>query len=374
MSLNPLKKLFLLLILLFLPIIAFAQVKGTQNVALVPFWGSDDSFIKEFGEELYKGVNGMSGYRSVVIDMDPARLPEDVPEGGFPPYICPSPSLIKTNPLALTGELTPDPDDDEYWHLRLYLWEMADTRLVFSDELTAYDRDECAAGLPGMLEWLFSWLTRGGKSGSGSGNDASGTGANQYGSAREVFITTSMPLHWLYVGGRFGWTPARIQSEPSWNNPDKRHVENRYETINAALSFKTALVPEAIPFFSHFVFQLEGVFNYDFLPVEVMTITPGALLKFQAYRQGNQLYSVFGGAYTPFTLNNNIAYDQVFPIGWIAGVSFGAKLDPLPGVFFIDMRFSMDLYDTFVKADGEGYRRSSVTLSFGYEFGIITKK
>jgi hypothetical protein len=187
-----------------------------------------------------------------------------------------------------------------------------------------------------------------------------------------------MPLHWLYIGGRFGWTPARIQSEPDWKNPDKRYVENRYETINGALSFTTALMPEAIPFFSRFVFQLEGVFNYDFLPIEVMTVTPGALLKFQAYRQGNQLYSIFGGAYAPFTLNKNIAYDQAFQVGWIAGASFGAKLDPLPGVFFIDIRYSADLYDTYVtkvgEGYGEGYRRSSVTVSFGYEFGVITKK
>jgi hypothetical protein len=369
MSFYTLKKLFLFLLFLFLPLIVFSQSNRTQSVALVPFWGSDDQFIKEFGEELYKGVNSMQGFRPVVIDM--TNLPDDVPEGGFPPYICPSPSLIKTNPLALTGELTADPDDDEFWHLRLYLWEMNDTRLVFSDELTAYDREECAAGLPGMLEWLFSWLTRGG---SGSGSGAAGAGANQYGPAREVFITTSMPLHWIYLGARFGWTPLRIQGAPGWSNPNERYVANYYDSINAAISFTAGLAPESVPFFSRFVMQLEGVYNYDLKTLNAMTLTPGALLKFQAYRQGNMLFSLFGGAYTPFALNDKIAYDQTFPIGWTAGVSFGGKLDPIPGIFFIDLRYSADLYDTYVKADGEGFRRSAVTICIGYEFGIVVKK
>jgi hypothetical protein len=374
MSINTLKKLLLAMLFLFLPLIVYAQSNRTQAVALVPFWGSDDFFIQEFGEELYKGVNDMQGYRSVVIDM--TNLPDDVPEGGFPPYICPSPSLIKTNPLALTGELTPDPDDDEYWHLRLYLWEMADTRLVFSDELTAYDREECAAGLPGMLEWLFSWLKRGG-AGYGAGAGAEGDTSNQYAGGRQVFITTSMPLQWIYVGGRFGWIPARIQALPvsdDWKNPDPRHELQDYQSINGALSLSVALAPESVPFFSRFLFQAEGNFNYDFYPIETKSIAPAALLKFQAYRHGNLLFSLLGGAYTPFALDDQLAYDQIFPVGITFGANFGGKLDPIPGIFFIDMRFSMDLFNTYVRADDEGYRRMALTLSIGYEFGFITKK
>ena len=377
---NPknLKKLFFSLFFLYLPLIVYSQSNRTQSVALVPFWGPDENFIQEFGEELYKGVNDLQGFRSTVIDM--TNLPDDVPEGGFPPYICPSPSLIKSNPIALTGEITPDPDDDEYMHLRLYLWEMADTRLVFSDELTGYDREEVAMGLPGMLEWLFSWLKRGGR---GSGEDGEGDTSNLYG-GRQVFITTSMPLQWIYVGGRVGATPLRMQNTPSWKGADERYVDNRYETLNAALSISIALFPEHIPFFSRFVVQAEGLFSYDFQgPTDpntgvyspsVMTVTPGALLKFQAYRHGNMLISLFGGAYSPFTLSDKIAYSHLIPIGWTAGLNFGGKLDPLPGIFFIDVRYSGDLFDTYVTKDSEGYRRNAVSICIGYEFGFITKK
>jgi hypothetical protein len=368
MVIDTQKKPLLVLLLLFLPLIVFAQSNRTQAVALVPFWGDDDYFIEEFGDELYKGVNDMQGYRSVVIDM--TNLPDDVPEGGFPPYICPSPSLIKTNPLALTGELTPDPDDDEYWHLRLYLWEMADTRLVYSDELTAYDREECAMGLPGMLEWLFSWLKRGGK-GSGEGE---GDNSNLYGGGKNVFITTSMPLQWIYVGVRVGWIPLRLQALPNWENADPRHATQEYRSINGALAFSIALFPESVPFFSRFVFKAEGVYNQDFYPIETMSIMPAVQLNFQAYRQGNMLFTLFGGAYTVLPLDDKLAYEDPFLVGWTAGINFGGKLDPVPGVFFLDMRFSMDLFNTFVKSSQEGYRRMTMTLSIGYEYGIITKK
>jgi len=385
MSPNTLKKLFFSLFLLYLPVLAYSQSNRAQTVALVPFWGPDDQFIQEFGEELYKGVNDVQGFRSVVIDM--TDLPDDVPEGGFPPYICPSPSLIKSNPIAMTGEITPDPDDDEYMHLRLYLWEMADTRLVFSDEITGYDRDEVALGLPGMLEWLFSWLKRGGR---GSGEDGEGDTSNLYG-GKQVFITTSMPLKWIYLGARVGATPLRIQDPakfPEGMTPDDRYVETRYETINASLALSVALFPEHIPFFCRMEVQAEGTFNYDFEPAAkaksltpaAMTITPAVLLKFQAYRHGNMLFTLFGGGYTPFALDDKIKYGDFgfipIPLGWTAGLTFGGKLDPLPGVFFIDLRFSSDEFNTYVAIpeSTEPFRRKAVSISIGYQYGFITKK
>jgi len=375
------RKLFFSIVFLFLPLAVFAQSNRTETVALVPFWGEDDKFIKEFGEELYTGVGNMQGYMPVVIDM--TNLPDDVPEGGFPPYICPSPSLIKTNPIALTGELTADPDDDEFWHLRLYLWEMSETRLVFSDELTAYDREECAAGLPGMLEWLFSWLKKA-RAGSGVGD---GDLTNLNGQGRNVFITTSMPLHWMYVGARTGVTPIRIQDKPDWDKYNQNYVGNFYNSINAAVSYSMAFFPESVPFFSRFAAQAEAVFNYDLNvtkdtnaePIPAIMISPTVLLKCQVYRQGNMLFSVFGGAYIPFPIGDTVYsyFDQQnFPVGLTFGTSFAAKIDPVPGLFLIDLRYSGDWwFNTIVRADDDGYKRKhALTISVGYEYGIITKK
>ncbi|MDR2575492.1 MAG: hypothetical protein LBC52_03515 [Treponema sp.] len=380
MSPKTLKKLLFSLFFLYLPLLVYSQSNRSLSVALVPFWGPDDIIIKEFGEELYKGVNDQQGFRSVPIDM--TNLPDDVPEGGYPPYICPSPSLIGTNPLALTGELTnDDPDDPEYWDLRLYLWEMNDKRLVFCDKISGYDREEIAMGMPETLKWLFHWLTRGGR---GSGEDGEGDTSNLYG-GKQIFITTSMPLQWIYIGARVGGS-LRMQGLPSWEGAVNTYVESRYETINAALSVSSALFPEHIPFFSRFVVQGEGLFNYDFKPDPVMeslspstmTIIPAVLLKCQVIRHGNTLISLFGGAYTSFRIGDTmktINYSHSFPIGWTAGLTYGGKVDPIPGIFFFDVRISGDLFDTYViEPWQEGYRRTAVSVSIGYEYGLFTKK
>jgi len=125
-----------------------------SSVALVPFWGSDQNIINQFGTELYAAVGNMKDFRPVRIDM--TNLPDNVPEGGYPPFICPSPSLIKTNPFALTGEVTRT--DTGSWSLRLYLCEMADTRLVYTSKLTARNIGEYRLLLSGLLEKLFSQI------------------------------------------------------------------------------------------------------------------------------------------------------------------------------------------------------------------------
>jgi hypothetical protein len=125
-----------------------------SSVALVPFWGDDENIIERFGAELYTAVGNMKDFRPVRIDM--TNLPDNVPEGGFPPFICPSPSLIKSNPLALTGEVART--DTGSLTLRLYLWEMKDTRLVFTSTLTARNMSEYRLLLSGLLEKLFSQI------------------------------------------------------------------------------------------------------------------------------------------------------------------------------------------------------------------------
>jgi hypothetical protein len=227
--------------------------------------------------------------------------------------------------------------------------------------------------MPGMLEWLFSWLKRA-RAGSGSGTETDVNMSDLYGQGKQVFITTSMPLQWLYVGGRFGWTPSRIQSALT-DEPGNPNVY--YDTINGAISFSTAVAPESVPFFCRFLFQIEGILNYDFRPnltSSTMSINPTALFKFQAYRHGNLLFCLLGGAYTSFHIDDITKYESSFPIGWTAGATFGGKLDPAPGIFFFDVRFSMDLFNTRIMPSQDGFKRRALTISIGYEYGFITKK
>jgi len=390
MSPTTLKKLFFSLFFLFLPLLVYSQSNRAESVALLPFWGPGGpapynneqivQVIQEFGEELYKGVNEKEGFRSVLID-DMTNLPSDVSEGGNPPYICPPHTLV-SNSVAITGEIIPDLEDEEYIHLRLYLWEMKDSRLISSDEVVGYERDQIARSMPKVLEWLFHWLKRS-RMGS-EGDYGEGDTSNLYG-GKNTYLSTSMPLQWIYVGARVGASPLRLQEPPNWKEYDDLYVENRFESVNASVFGSIALFPEHIPFFSHFEVQAEATLNYDFAPYKnakdssspaSMRLTPAALLKFQVYRQGDMLFSLFGGAFTPFSFNDNIKFSNLIPIGWTAGLSFGGRLDPLPGIFFIDMRYSSDEFNTYVitEWDEEAYRRKTVTISLGYQFGFITKR
>jgi len=59
---------------------------------------------------------------------------------------------------------------------------------------------------------------------------------------------------------------------------------------------------------------------------------------------------------------------------WFAGVQFGIKDISETGMFVIDPRFSMDLYDSVTSEKGTEYRRYCFQLGLGYKFGVIQKK
>jgi hypothetical protein len=65
--------------------------------------------------------------------------------------------------------------------------------------------------------------------------------------------------------------------------------------------------------------------------------------------------------------------ENLFSLGWRAGFEGGVHLGP--GVLFLDVSFSSDLTSSFFDYNGgdQEYKRSWVTLSVGYTFGLITK-
>jgi len=129
---------------------------GTRDVriAIFPFWGENPDIVAQFGQELYAAIREMDGFAPVRVDME--NLPPYIPPGGFPPHISPLPSLMGGAPLAITGLVKYSPAMRQ-WNLRLYLWQVSDTRPIFADELVAIDRESLAAILPYMLNWLISW-------------------------------------------------------------------------------------------------------------------------------------------------------------------------------------------------------------------------
>jgi len=130
-----------------------------ETIALHPFQGEDMAMAEIFQSvlvmELYMAPGGYSVY---AIDLN--NIPPDVPPGGFPAHICPSPSLTQGVPYAITGEVLNDPNFPGSYRLRLYLWEMKNNNLLIFDELTAWDFESCEKQMRYLLAWLLSWIDR----------------------------------------------------------------------------------------------------------------------------------------------------------------------------------------------------------------------
>jgi hypothetical protein len=345
-------------------------------VALIPFWGADGDIRDQFGESLWLAVDQMNAYRPVRVDME--HLPADVPEGGFPPYVCPSPSLTADMPYALTGEVLPDGETGLY-HLRLYLWEMAHNRLLYSDELTAENREEADSGLPALVKWLFSRA------------DSPPTAADEAGF--ELFLPPSNPVeHWLFLGLRAG-TSLRFYSRPQaepFVEKDVHHYFNLNIALQASVHFNSLLGVQA-----------EAIFTTDYAPFKSYAITGGSVTNTLSlydapitawslmvplalkipHRDAPLRAAGLAGLYlaAPLgTMQNNVmggtfGYALTVPIGYTLGIDLGMKAGP--GYLFLDLRWAQDLGDT-VKAGSQEliYRRSMISLSAGYELGFFRKR
>jgi hypothetical protein len=382
------KRQLLYVFFLLLPFCLFAQTGNREVVALIPFWGVDETAQIEFAEEVLDGINRLAGYRSSLIDM--TNIPEDVPEGGYEPNVCPSPSLTRGLPYAMTGEITEDYDSGGF-AMRLYLWRMEGTRLVYSDRMVAFDREVCRLVLPGLLDWMFSFLKDienpfqlVGAGGAGGGGDSSLED-------RVRIFAPEEPDHWLYVGARAGISMKMLA------NPDQKTPINPYRynnedlpglttmnVINAAATVSW-MFPDNALFASPFGLQAEFLFNIDTEPeFNYSTLAIAAILRTHLYRGGKASIVLLTGGYFALKpienengFNNNMVmvgdtkYENGF--GLTAGVTAGQKFGP--GYLYLEVRWMGDLFATTYK-DGnyEGFNRHLFGLCIGYEFGIIEKK
>jgi len=352
------KKLFLYTLLILLPLSLFAQAGGKITVAIFPFWGDDQETVRQFGEELQIAMDQMANYRPSPVNMNPALLPPDVPEGGFPPFVCPSPSQTRDMPYALTGEIAEDPDTGG-WSLRLYLWQMSDTRLIFSDRLTAYDKETCRMILPGLLDWIFSWLQE----------PQTPITVSTGGDSRVVYYAPAVPDKWLHLGLKFGY-PVRLHGNPVLDGAAKFGNNGYYKNLEIGASL-------FLQAFSFLGFQLEGILDMNTVetdPFKALTFSLPLMLRF-IFKNDTAVYSILAGAYAGFLGNtkNDFYFNPNLPLGLTAGIQYGNKAGP--GNLFFDVRWAMDLTDTIEKAtDDRGFRRHSLSFCFGYEFGFIKKK
>ncbi|MDR3336054.1 MAG: hypothetical protein LBT16_02515 [Treponema sp.] len=109
------------------------------------------------------------------------------------------------------------------------------------------------------------------------------------------------------------------------------------------------------------------------IPLKAQTISIPLGVKFNL-KPKNIALGLYAQAYYILPIN---VYEKnkenPFSLGWRAGFEGGTHLGP--GVLFVDIAVSSDLTGSFFDYNGtpQEYKRTWVTLSVGYTFGLITK-
>ena len=413
------QKTFLSGLILSLMLVA-ALPLAAETIAVHPLKGEPEEIAEIFFEVMLETLRESHGkYTAIPISLD--NLTPDIPHGGFPANVCPSPSVTAGALYAITGVVGPDADHHESFRVSLYLWNLTDRRLIFHDEMTAADRETCEYQMPYMLLWLLSWLER--------EKSPDETMAGQHPEAPWVWVqrfpTSSGqnawdPTHWVYIGpkGKGGEETSALDNPNQWVylGPEKEkwmHLgvragmgtsqwfqkpdpDNFMRNHDVTEFWSASIALQASFHVLRFLdFQSELNVISDFGEVadgasgtvesagiaSSWSLTLLILIKLNM-RGSHMKAGVFGGIffYVPLTtvntqlLDNYLKYMPTQP-GFIFGINAGWKLGP--GYLFLDTRFEYDgkWYRPENAAEsGPVYYRNSFKVSTGYEWGFVSKK
>ena len=377
-------RLFLLFMLLSFP---FSFAAAQDLIAMHPYHGPEeaDEISALFFNMSVREVPriGDNKYASFAIDLD--NLPPDVPEGGFPPWICPMPSITGDAGYAITGEVAPDPDWPGAFRVRLYLWKMEGTRMLGSDEMTVAGPEDLGI-LPLFLQWILSWI------------DEDKLMEEMLARLRAELLLAEQPSvmnflgqtvvmlaeqappepHWLYVGLRGGGGYSRLSYIDNTNDPEYHPGPLTFNSINFAVQVSTRLA-------RYFELQTELNFMWDFGQDGIsdtderytsMNMHIPLIAKFVL--QSNRLKAAaYGGFYLHVPMyqsGNDIAvkeyeYSGDFP-GFVFGMSIGWKWGR--GNLFLDGRYEYDalMYNSTNRGVST---RNGIRVNIGYELGFFQK-
>ena len=337
-----------------------------RRISLLPFWGEDDDMQYQFGRAVFNALTDMDGYEPFDVDM--ANRSADVPDGGFPPYVAPHPSLTGDIPYGITGNVAFDEPSNQ-WQLFLYLWQLdvMPQRLLWSD-MSSYDDIESANFImPFVLEALLAWIPEpdGPLVGETQIIFMGGEGSQQY-----AFLGEEWWYDWLYVGLRIGWNPQLLQ--PLWEKRSLLKVDAHWNNYSIAAHAN-------VQFLDFLSVQLEGIAMFDMGystdPVKnngTHSLTIPILVKYM-HRRGSSFFSVLAGGYwfLPFKNKEGGQFfeNQGLRWGYTAGFGIGNKAGP--GNIFMETRWSNDMFGSRKE---DYFNRSIISVSVGYEMGFFKRK
>ena len=391
------KRLLICLMCLFMAV-PIVSAEG-QIIALHPIQADDKEAADIYYDMLLKELLALpAGYSVFMMDVD--HPPPDVPVGGFPPHICPSPSLTQHAPYAITGEVVNAPHSPGNYRLRLYLWEMEDNRILAFDEMTALDHGG-EKQMQYLLSWLLSWIGR--EKPVRVVERVVPQEAEKQGQqtqekeepAQEALETINVePVqaenvvkeieHWLYLGIRGGGGSSQ------WYN-DQNHAYGFPNQDITSFWAANASLQVSLHIFRYFDIQTEANFAADIGSlgdIKTGSITSDGVfvnwymtvpLLFKLNFSNSKLkIGLYAGAYyyLPLAQMNNDMLGGYFDYEpSIPGVTFGTTLGWKigPGCLFFDSRFE---YDGRWYSDTRDvfYYRNLIKFNLGYEIGLIKKR
>jgi hypothetical protein len=335
-------------------------------VAILPFIGEQEA-AEVFNRTVTDAVAGLQKYspRNVsrgTVEAAGVRIPTDMP---------PIRELAPGARFALTGGVYPGNYADESY-LQLWLWDMYNSSMIYTDDLVYADINKGLESLPGLVEWLFSHIT-----------------------LSPVESESAVKKGWeeklIGVGIRSGI------SQRWYREPDK------FAPGAHALNFEGGLF---VSVFLNPLLSLQGELNFTFdnlvyrgiddtggtgqyVPVLVNEKYTAYSLMFPVimkvnFRPGNFRLAPFGGIYAFFPLGeasyrkkpagegDSFSWSAAAPLGFILGLEGAMKLGP--GLLLADLRCGGDFGVINIHDADTAYSRGIISVTLGYAFGFINTK
>ncbi|MDR1238878.1 MAG: hypothetical protein LBK27_02075 [Treponema sp.] len=337
--------------------------EGKAIVAILPFIG-DAGPATSFNQAVFRAVEAMEEYspRSVSAQTVAAagvRTPTDMP---------PIRELVPGTRFALTGGVYPGSFSGEYY-LQLWLWDMSNLSMIYTDDLVYENITEGLQSLPGLVEWLFSHIVPV--------------------SAEDGPEKTGWKEKRIGLGFRSG-VSHRWYTEPEQFAPGAQAL-NFEGGLFASVYLNSVLSVQAELDFTFDNLVYRGIDDVggagEYSPVYVNEKYTAYSLVFPVivkanFKPGRFRLAPFGGLYAfvplgeaPYRKNPtgesaSFSWSSAAPLGFTLGLEAAMKLGP--GLLLADFRGGGDFSARVMEDDkNTAYRRSFVTITLGYAWGFI---
>ncbi|MDR0709055.1 MAG: porin family protein [Spirochaetaceae bacterium] len=340
---------------------------GKAVVSILPFIG-DDEAAKTFNRAVNEAVIDLQKYSPRVVSIGTVeaagvRVPTDMP---------PVRELAPGARYALTGGVYPGNYEGEYY-FQLWLWNMTNSTMIYTDDLVYQNIDEGLESLPGLVAWLFSHIV-------------------------EVTVESEAPPEeaWkdkrISVGLRSG-VSQRWYTAPDEVSPGAHGLVYEGGVFISVLLNSLLSVQGEVNFtFDNLVFRgiTDIIPGEGYEPVLVNKKYTSYSLMFPLilkahFRPGNLRLAPFAGVYAflplgkvsyevnPSGEGDSFSRGNSVPLGYTLGLEIATPCGP--GILLADIRYGGD-FDTLTIDDGTdtAYKRRMFSVSVGYAFGFITLK